>query len=80
MFEFLFNYSADTWQGAKLVFAHAWPWWLIGLAFLLGLVGIIVSLMRLPVSIGRRFVVASIQAVLLAVVITMVLQPKLQLE
>lgn len=77
MFEFLFNHSTDTWAGASLVFSNAWPWWLIALAFAFGVIGIVVSLLQLPVSIGRRFVVGCIQSFLLAVVMTMLLQPAL---
>ena len=39
MFDYLFNHSADTWAGATLVFTHSWPWWLIALAFALGVFG-----------------------------------------
>jgi len=77
VFEFLFHYPAEVWQGARLSFASAWPWWLIGLAFGLGLLCIAVSLMRLPLSIARRSIVGVIQAVLLGTGLAMLLQPTL---
>ncbi len=80
MFEFLFNHSLDTWEGARLAFARAWPWWLIALAFALGIFSIAVSLIRLPVSLGRRFTIGTIQAALLTLVIGMLLQPVLLTE
>ena len=80
MFEFLFNHSADTWKGASLAFSHAWPWWVIALAFALGVIGILVSLLKLPVSMGRRCCVGLIQTVLLALVMVMLLQPTLLRE
>jgi len=77
MFEFLFNYPADIWQGARFTFAHAWPWWLIALALGLGVVSILVSLMRLPLSMGRRAVIGVLQTGLLAIVMSMLFQPTL---
>ena len=80
MFDFLFNYPLSTWEGARVSFSTAWPWWLIGLALLLGLLCVSAALLRLPVSKGRRITVGIIQSVLLALVMLMLLRPVLLVD
>lgn len=80
MFEWLFNYSLDTWQGARLALSHNLPVWLIGLAAIMGAIAVVVSLARLPLSLANRTIIGCIQLVLLAVVLLMLLQPTLLVE
>jgi hypothetical protein len=80
MFDWLFNYSLDTWQGARLALSHNLPVWLIVLAAIMGAIAIVVSLTRLPLSVAHRTIIGCIQLALLAVVCLMLLQPTLLVE
>lgn len=80
MFDFLFNYPLSTWESARVSFSTSWPWWLIGLAFLLALLCVVVALMRLPLSAGRRVTVGIIQSLLLGLVLAILLQPVLLVD
>jgi len=80
MFDFLFNYPVSTWEGARLSFATAWPWWLIILAFALGVLCVVVALTRLSLSPGRKITVGVIQSVLLGLVLAILIQPVLLVD
>lgn len=80
MFEFLFNYPAPVWRDAILIFDSGWP--LIGLALagLAVLAGIVLSLLRQPLSIARRSAVCALQCLVGVIVLTMLWQPALLVQ
>ncbi len=80
MFEFLFNQPIETWQQADWVLARGWPTlWLglLGLA-LLGL--IIMSMWRMPLGGGKRFLIGCLQLFAAAVALLMLWLPSLRTE
>jgi len=78
MFELLFKYPLAVWQDATLVFNSGWPLeGLIG-AIVLALLVLLVSLMRLSLSVARRASVWTLQALVAMLVLVMVWQPALR--
>jgi len=80
MFDFLFNYPVPTWESARVSFATGWPWWLIALAFVLGVLCVVAALTRLSLSTGRKITVGIIQSVLIGLVLVILLQPVLLVD
>lgn len=77
MFEFLFNYPMSVWQNASLVFDSGWSLPVLLGCIVLALLLILVSLWSRPLSLPRRTLVATLQGLVAAVVLTMVWRPAL---
>jgi len=80
MFEWLIKYPIELWREAELISLAGWPWWALAVAIGLALPAVLVSLTRLPLSFGRRVVVAALQAVAIVTALTMLWRPALQVE
>lgn len=80
MFEFLFNQPLPIWQEAELFFASGWPVAGLLLSLAVAALLILVSLLRQPLSLLRRTVVALLQLAVVSVLLTMLWRPALRTE
>ncbi|MBX2881035.1 MAG: hypothetical protein KTR32_13920 [Granulosicoccus sp.] len=80
MFEFLFNYPVAAWRDAMLVFDTGWSITALGIAAVIMLIVIIVSLLRQPLSVGRRLLTGALQALAGVVLLLMLWQPALMVK
>lgn len=79
MFEFLFKYSRATFERGELLFASAWPLWLLGLLIVAAVVAIGINLVRNRADFGwfRLAVIGLFQLGVVAVLLTMLWRPSL---
>ncbi|MEE9321638.1 MAG: hypothetical protein V3U76_14415 [Granulosicoccus sp.] len=80
MFEFLFNQPLPTWQEAELFFASGWP--VLGLLLSLAVAALltVATLLKQPLSLSRKAMIALLQLGVMAVLLTMLWQPVLRSE
>lgn len=79
MFEFLFKYSRATFERGELLFASAWPLWLLGLLVVAAAIAIGINLVRNRADFGwlKLTVVGVSQLGVVAVLLTMLWRPSL---
>jgi uncharacterized membrane protein len=79
LFEFLFKYSRATFERGELLFASAWPLWLLGLLIVAAVVAIGINLVRNRADFGwfRLAVIGLFQLGVVAVLLTMLWRPSL---
>lgn len=80
MFELLFNQPLGVWREATLVWASGWSPALLAGLILLGIGVLVASLWRQPLASSRRTIIAVLQGVVLAIVLTMLWRPALIME
>lgn len=80
MFELLFNYPLALWRQGTLDVDAGLPLWALLVAVLVAAVCIVLSLQRLNLGAARRAVVATLQCLLVALVLTMIWQPVLRVS
>ncbi len=81
MLEFLLGHSIWAFRNGELAFARGWPLWLLIALVALGLAAILVTLLRRSeLAIWQRAVIATLQFAFLAVVLTLLWRPVLNVE
>ena len=79
MFELFFKYSRGTFEQGELLFASAWPVWLLVVLLGIGAVGVAVSLWRSHqgLGLGKLIGLGALQSLFWASLLTMLWQPAL---
>ena len=80
MFEWLFKYPPSVWREASLGFENSLPLWILVATLAVAVALLTLSLRRQPLTFARRSVLFMLQAVIAAVLLTMVWRPALQVE